>query len=41
MPVPDRSAQPKLSVPKRFGERIARAIETGTPRGVIADRGLW
>jgi hypothetical protein len=31
----------RLSVPRRFGERVADAIETRAPRGVIADRGLW
>jgi hypothetical protein len=31
----------RLSVPKRFGERVADAVETGRPRGVINDRGLW
>jgi hypothetical protein len=31
----------RLSVPRAFGDRVAVAIETGTPRGVIKDRGLW
>jgi hypothetical protein len=31
----------KLSVPKAWGDRVAVAIETGTPRGVIKDGGLW
>jgi hypothetical protein len=31
----------RLSVPKVWGDRVAVAIETGTPRGVIKDRGLW
>jgi hypothetical protein len=31
----------RLSVPKAWGDRVAVAIETGTPRGVIKDRGLW
>jgi hypothetical protein len=31
----------RLSVPKRFADQVAVAIETGTPRGVITDRGLW
>ena len=31
----------RLSVPKRFADEVAVAIETGTPRGVITDRGLW
>lgn len=31
----------RLAVPKRFADRVAVAIETGTPRGVITDRGLW
>jgi hypothetical protein len=30
-----------LCVPKRFADQVAVAIETGTPRGVIKDRGLW
>ena len=31
----------RLSVPKAWGDRVAVAIETGAPRGVITDRGLW
>jgi hypothetical protein len=31
----------RLAVPKRFGDEVAVAIETGTPRGVIKDRALW
>jgi hypothetical protein len=31
----------RLSVPKRFADRVCVAVETGTPRGVIADRGLF
>ena len=31
----------RLSVPKAFGNRVAEAIETGTPRGRIKERGLW
>jgi hypothetical protein len=31
----------RLSVPKRFADEVAVAIETGTPRGVIKDRGLF
>jgi hypothetical protein len=31
----------RLSVPKRFGDQVVYAIETGPPRGVIQDRGLW
>ena len=31
----------RLSVPKRFADDVAVAIETGTPRGVIKDRALW
>jgi hypothetical protein len=31
----------RLSVPKAYADRVAVAIETGTPRGVIKDRGLW
>ena len=31
----------RLSVPKVWGDRVAVAIETGTPRGVIKDRGLF
>ena len=31
----------RLSVPKRFGELVIDAVETGTLRGVITDRGLW
>ena len=31
----------RISVPREFGDRVAVAIETGTPRGVIKDRGLW
>jgi len=31
----------RLSVPKRFADQVAVAIETGTPRGVIKDLGLW
>jgi len=31
----------RLSVPKAWGDRVAVAIETGTPRGVITDQGLW
>jgi hypothetical protein len=29
------------SVPKAHADRVCVAIETGSPRGVIADRGLW
>jgi hypothetical protein len=31
----------RLAVPKQFADEVAVAIETGTPRGVITDRGLW
>jgi hypothetical protein len=31
----------RLSVPKRFADQVAVAIETGTPRGVIKDQGLF
>ena len=31
----------RLSVPKRFADEVAVAIETGTPRGRISNRGLW
>lgn len=31
----------RMSVPREFGDRVVVAIETGTPRGVIKDRGLW
>jgi hypothetical protein len=31
----------RLSVPKAWGDRVAVAVETGSPRGVIKDRGLW
>jgi hypothetical protein len=31
----------RLSVPKRFADQVAVAIETGSPRGVIKDRGLF
>jgi hypothetical protein len=30
-----------MSVPKRFADHVAVAVEPGTPRGVITDRGLW
>jgi hypothetical protein len=30
-----------MSVPKRFADHVAVAVETGTPRGIITDRGLW
>jgi hypothetical protein len=31
----------RMSVPKRFADRVAVAIETGSPRGIITVRGLW
>ena len=31
----------RLAVPKRFADEVAVAIETGEPRGIVADRGLW
>jgi hypothetical protein len=30
-----------MSVPKRYADHVAVAIETGRPRGIVADRGLW
>lgn len=30
-----------MSVPKRFADHVGVAVETGEPRGVITDRGLW
>jgi hypothetical protein len=31
----------RLAVPKRFADEVAVAIETGEPRGIVTDRGLW